>query len=269
MSKRLLIFVAGALLACPAMAAPKGAPAILERNDGRAWRVMLQRIEKGQVVVRLENASGERLFKVEDIKRLQLSHAPLDLKAAQASFDSADYGKTIQLLEPVTAPYRPFVAISNNLEDEFILLLRAYERNGNASQAVDLAQQLSVSPNPKVGDVARVMTALGAIRQNDLVKAEEIRAGLNESPAGLYIQASIERARGEPQKAIQTAIRLIADHGNDMDWMPRTELLCAALYNDMGMEDSAASTARQTAAFYKGTGIGKEAERFLAELSTH
>jgi hypothetical protein len=260
MMKRLSAVCFAAALSLSAAGAPPGAPAVLERNDGRAWRVYLQRIDGEAVVTRLENSSEERLFKMSDVLRLDFTHAPYDSAAVGARFREADYAAVIRTLAPAIAPYRNYAAISNNLEADFCLLMNAYLENGDFGKARELSDRLMTSRNPPVQVSAQVGRTLAALGESDLKTAGAIVPKIQNPAAQLYAQACVERAEKKPRAAIQTAVKLIAGHPNDMDWMPRTELLCAELYSEMGMTNAAAATARQTQKLYAGTNVEKEAQ---------
>ena len=95
----------------------------------------------------------------------------------------------------------------------------------------------------------------------DIATAEKIDLELPSETAKLYLKAAILRAKKQPQAAIKVAVDVIADHGNDLDWMPANELLCAKLYLDMGMTNSAVQTARQVEHLYAGTHISADAKK--------
>lgn len=266
MIKRLLIFCAGALLALSAAGELKGTTAIVERTDGRAWRVALQGVEGDQLIVRLENSSANRSFKLSDIARLEFTSGSYDISDVQSRFNTADYGAVIRTLGPVAALYMNYAFLPNNREADLGLLMKTLYRNGNFEQAAALSVQLAANPNMALQNSAKAYQALALLGAGDRTAAEEIRQKLTDPSAQLYLQACIERAESRPVDAIQTAVKLIAEHGNDMNWMPQTELLCAELYRELGMTNSAAAVARQTCKLYEGTNIGAEAQKLQTEL---
>ena len=138
--------------------------------------------------------------------------------------------------------------------------MNAYYRNGDRAKAYEAALKLKITKDPALKLSALTLQALSSIAAGSLAEAEAVCSEISNPAAKLYLQASLQRARQQPEAAIQTAVELIADHPNDMLWMPLTELLCAELYLDLGMTNSAEATARQTETFYAGTSIGKEAQ---------
>ena len=95
-----------------------------------------------------------------------------------------------------------------------------------------------------------IARALSSMRDREfdaaLVQMEDIA-----SPAAkLFVQASIERAQGFPERAIETVTQAIAQYPNDPDWAAKSELMSAALYVDLGMLDAAEATVRQIQLFH-------------------
>ena len=265
MKRFLVLLIIGSVLA-PAVKAGEEAPAVLERKDGRALRVFLQNCTNGHLIVRLDQASADTQTKLDDVNQLQFSHVKYDEEAVQKNFNQADYASVISVLGPVTTPYRNYVFISNNLETVFCLLMNAHLEKGNFSRARDWADRLLANGNPVVQLAAQTGRALAALGENDLPAAEAMLSKIQQPAAKLYIQACIERSKKQPKAAIQTAVKLIAQYPNDMDWMPQTELLCAELYNEIGLTNSAISTARQTEKLYAGTNIEKEAQALRSRI---
>jgi outer membrane protein assembly factor BamD (BamD/ComL family) len=82
----------------------------------------------------------------------------------------------------------------------------------------------------------------------------------------LYAQACAERRKGNPRAAIALAARAVALHYQDREWQPRTELLCAELYAELGQTNAAAVTARQIQNLYAGTDAAKQADALLSKI---
>lgn len=258
--KSFFMTLAGVLLLISSVRANDQAPAVFERQDGRALRVYLQGRDETAVTVRLDKAAADTRVKTGDIKFFRFSHRPYDPQAVQQLFDQARYSEVVSGLEPVAMPYLDYAGISNNLETAFCLLMRAYYEDGNYVKTRDLATQLIRNPNPDVQLQAFVFQALSALEQGDLLSAESLLSSINSPSAKLYVQARIQNAQKHPKNAIQTVVKLIAEYPNDKDWLPPAELFCAELYHRMGMTNAASVTARQTANLYKGTYIEQEAK---------
>lgn len=264
--KRILSAIAGILLVMPVAQAGEEAPAILGRKDGRELRVFLQKFDPAALIVRLDNAAADSRIGMEDVVWLQFNCPEFDENKVQQQFNNAGYKEVIATLEPCTAPYRGYVSITNNLETMFCLLMNAYLEVGDYAQARDLSTRLMANKNPDVLASAQVGRILAAIGEKDVKTAEGIMEKIQDPAAKLYAQACVARAKNQPKVAIQSAVKLIAEYSNNMDWMPQTELLCAELYNEMGMTNSAVATARQVQKFYAGMNVEKEAQALRSKI---
>ncbi|MDD3276110.1 MAG: hypothetical protein PHP93_03555 [Kiritimatiellales bacterium] len=118
--------------------------------------------------------------------------------------------------------------------------------SATAQQAVPPA---AVKPVP--GDPAEM--ALNSLRAGQIPAAEAQIKDITNPAARRFVQASIEQAKGEPKRAIQTVSDEIVQYPNDPDWTAKSELLSAALYMELGMIDAADVTARQIQMLHEGT----------------
>ena len=82
----------------------------------------------------------------------------------------------------------------------------------------------------------------------------------------LYLQACIERARGNPKAAFLLVNQIISEHANDLRWMPQSELLNVHLYMDTGLTNSAIQTARQVKNIYRNSNIAVDARNLQTYL---
>ena len=100
--------------------------------------------------------------------------------------------------------------------------------------------------------------ALTALKSGDLSKAEGQLSAI-KSPAGkLFVQASLERAKGEQGSAIKTLANLIVNYPNDTEWIAKADYLSAEVYYELGMWEAAGVTARQVKSLYPETDIAKK-----------
>lgn len=263
--KRMVLLLAGVVLSSSVFGESTGVAAILERQNGKAFQLKLTGNTGEFLTARLENAPQDTKYAVDDIKSLQFP-VTVDLFDLDAKFAAANYKDIIEQLEPKLTPCFDYLAFRNNVESAASMLLKAYAWDGEYAKADDLARRLLENKNPAVIKQAQFYQIISYIGLDRLDDAEKLRLELKNPPEKIYLKAYIERAKKQPKEAIQTAIELIADYGNDMDWMPQTEWLCAGLYLDMGMTNSAVSVAHQVSVFYEGMNVGKEAEQLQAEL---
>jgi len=258
--KRIFIFWIGLTLLGSVGVAEEGPLAVLYKKNGQKWRYILLSQNGASLQVRTEKLKEHRTVAVEEIDWLDIQVAKYDEMLLQQRFNEADYAAIVTVLEPIVLPSADFMGIPNNLQDGFNLLMRTYCENGDTAKAREASARLMKSPDPELKCSAQVCRVRSALAENDLQTAEAVLAKISDPAAALYARACVERARQTPEIAIQTAVQLIAEHPNNLDWMPLTELLCAELYLEMGRPDSAEAAARQTQKLYAGTNIEKKAQ---------
>jgi tetratricopeptide (TPR) repeat protein len=168
--------------------------------------------------------------------------------------------------KPSLDDFWPFMAVDNNLQDLFTKLMKAYLRVGNIAKANEAAAILLNNSNPSVQGQAESISLLAALGEGRIDDAQGLLAKVESEPGKLYLGACIKRAQGASFEAIQMLTDLIEKYANDLSWMPQAELLCAHLYMDMNMTNSAMNTARQVMNIYPQSDVGNDAARLHEEL---
>jgi hypothetical protein len=261
--KWIFFFIAGLLLHAEVCA--EELKALMYRTDGRAWRVFLVDAGEDQLTIRLEKGTANTRTPFVDIDRLEIEHPSIDMNQAVQLFNEAKYTQVIDLLEPVVEPAGSYMVVSNNLQEAYLLLTKAYYESGQTSRAAAGAVQMIRSQDSLLKLHGNVLAALCAVSVGEFDVADMLRKKLPD-PAALYVQAVKERAQGDPKAAFRTAVQIIANNPNNMKWLPRTELLCAQLYIDIGLLESADAAARQTQVFYKGMNVAEEAAELRKQV---
>jgi len=95
---------------------------------------------------------------------------------------------------------------------------------------------------------------------------QQLLGQLEDPAAKLYLTALVERSENRSKDAMQTVVELIASYPNNMDWMPQTEYLCAELYLDLNMPESAAEVAHQVYVLYPGSEFKLEAKALSEKI---
>jgi len=271
--KRTFIFLTLWVAASAFVMAGENTPAVLTKTDGNSWKVFLMSTDGTFVETEFQKLRQKKSFTVDEIKGLKFTppgENENELKAldnsAQILFQQADYVQLIDQVEPIVASYGKYMSISNNLQTMYGLLMQSYSRSGQHPQAAAVAKNLMGTQDQLLKLNATVCAALAAADQKEFTAAETFLTQISDPVASLYVQASIQRAQGAFRDAIQTSVKVIADHVDNMDWLPRTEFLCAELYLETGRTNSAVVTARQAAKFYAGTNVGNEADALHSRI---
>jgi outer membrane protein assembly factor BamD (BamD/ComL family) len=111
-----------------------------------------------------------------------------------------------------------------------------------------------------------IVAAFGAIHEGQFQEAELQMAQIPSPAAKLFVQACIQRVKGDLKGALETTGELIARYPNDPDWIAKGELMIAALYMETGMLDAADVTARQIQKIYEGTDLATRATALRSQI---
>lgn len=243
-----------------------GTPAKLEVSNGKVLKVMLQSLEGGTLT--FVPFKSTKVQKGPAAMITGLTFVPkYDEAATEQSFINADYSTVISTLGPVMEPFWQYMPISNNLEQAFGMLVTSHLKTGEFDKVQEAGEILMTSRNKGKVAQGQVFVALAALSTtNGVPVAEKLQKEMSSAAAKLYLQARIERAKGNPREASRIVAEIIASHGNNMQWMPQSELLSAELYLEQGFTNSAAFCARQVQSIYGGSNIAGDAAKLRATL---
>jgi hypothetical protein len=250
-----------------------GTPATLEAANGRKAKVFLQSLEGDNLTFQPFKSPNDMTVPASKITSLEF-YPKYDEAAVNDLFIAGDFAGVLNIMEPVMSDYFQYMAIDNNMRTPFVLMYNCYRFNGNFEMAEKFANKLVDCNDEKLQLKGQAGLALVAIQKGQLGEAEKLKLEVAEKSvaAGLFLEASIERAKGEPKKAIQTVTLMIEEHANDLEWLPASELLSAYCYLDMAgtnsiiTTNSALNTARQVKNMYSGTAVAVDATKLWVSL---
>lgn len=104
------------------------------------------------------------------------------------------------------------------------------------------------------------------LNESQIQAMEQRLTTITDPAAKLFFKANIERAKGQPELALQTLAQLIVHHAHAEKWIARSELMSAELYLELGMLDAADVTARQVQQLYVGMDVKKQADALRSEI---
>lgn len=235
-----------------------GTPAQLEVSNGKSANVFLQRIEGNTLMFQSVGSARNMPAPVGQIASLTF-FPKYDAIGLERSFADADYEEVVLQYGRALAPYWAYMSISNNVQMDLLRLTRSYLKTGELEKVIEAANTLQASRHEPIRLQGQSFALQVALATNDVAAAEAVYASVESEPAKLFLGACIERAKQQPREAIKLLTQLIAEHGNELDWMPAAELLCAELYLDMEYTNSAVATARQVSRIYRGDAVAGEA----------
>lgn len=250
-----------------------GTPAKLEAINGKKINVFLQRLEGEKLTFQPVKSTKDMTVPVSKIKSLQF-YPKYDEEAVNTSFVEGDFPAVLDVLEPLMNDFFEYMAIENNMRESFVLLYNCYRFSGDYDNAEKYAEKLLTLGDEALEMKGKAGLALVAIEKEDFATAEKYQLELAEKSeaAGLFLKACIERAKGDPKRAIQIVTVIIEDHANDMEWLPASELLSAYCYLDLTgtnsiiSTNSAMNTARQVKNIYAGSAVAADAKKLWTSL---
>ena len=185
-----------------------------------------------------------------------------DIAALEQMNRNREYAQAIALLEQALKPYGIYNDIPSNLTPYEGLLMELYFKTGVYDKTLQIADKVAKDVrNPALQRKSKVFQGLALIEANRVGEAEALFAaqGWTEDlpddapPEDLYITAKFMVAKKEYARAIEIAAKVVAFNSQDPEWLRPAELLCAEIYTELGMLDSADEVIRQITLLYKNT----------------
>ncbi len=243
-----------------------GTPARLEAINGKQIKVFLQSLEDGKVTFQPFKSDKSMTVGIDKIRRFEF-YPKYDAEACEAAFNEGDYATVLSVLDPVLESFAQYMPVENNLQPAFVMQMKSRFSQGEFSKVRKSADLLLATRlDPGLALQGQVCKALAALAEGDFSTAGKLHGEIESEAAKRYLQACIQRAQGQAREAMQTVVGIIAEHGNEVEWLGPGELLSAHLYLDLAMTNSALNTARQVKSIYAGTHIAADAGKLYTEL---
>lgn len=269
MRKSGFIFFIACVLLGGSAAAAKPLPAELIMPGGRSW--------KGQVVGLdgdwLEFATGSSAQPIrvgaDTIQELSFK-VDLDTSEMELINRNRQYPQLIAMLETALEPYEPYRDIPSNLAPFNAMLMELYYQTGDYAQSLEYASRISEDGrDPDIQRKSVVFKGMCLIETERLSEAEELFAQHgwtrdlpDDAPAeDLYITAKFLFAKKDYAAAMETVAKVIAFNSQNLEWIRPAELLCAEIYLEMGLLDSAEEVIREMSLMYKGSFEAEQAQK--------
>jgi hypothetical protein len=186
-------------------------------------------------------------------------------------FDDGQYSLANEKLDALLAPYEEYASLPSNLRPAFLQWMIVSYWAGHTDRVLQLAEALANDETPEVQTPVRFYSGLARFENGDIQGMDTFLkspAGAEiyppKSAARLYMEARILQNQGHYISAIRTAALLLALHSRDADWMPKAELLCAEIYFQLDMPESARSALDDIKEFYSNPEIQQQAAAIAA-----
>ena len=188
-----------------------------------------------------------------------------------------EYERIISALDRAMAPFSEYSDIPSNLSRYNALLMELYYKTKNYDKTLEFADRLAADDrDPELQEKSRIYQALALIDAERPEDAEKLltKYGWDKdlsndaAPEKLYITAKLLTLKKQYADAMELVAQVIAFNSQDPNWMQPAELLCAEIYMELGMYDSAEEVIRQISLLYKNTNEDDLAQQLKIQIET-
>ncbi|MCF7848385.1 MAG: hypothetical protein K9M45_06000 [Kiritimatiellales bacterium] len=261
MSKYAAIFISSIIFSASGLVADQPLKAELVLPGDRTWKGELVSREGGMLNFKKEGAESAVQIGADTVIEINFDIG-LDRENLKKLLGDREYKTIIGILENALTPYTGYDDIPNNLTFYNHTLMTLSFWSGDYEKTLQLCDAIRADDrDPKIQVSRRIFESLSLIETGQTEKAEAMlnRLGWDKELADnagaekLYISARLYRLKKEYKKAIETVAKVVAFYPDETDWLPAAELLCAELYAEMGMYDSAKEVIRHIQILHKNT----------------
>ena len=231
-------------------------------SGGRAWKGQL--IKRDGDWVEFSTGVSARPIRLgaSTIERINYN-VKINLEQLLQLKEDREFNRLISNLNQVLAPFKSYQDIPSNLTRYRALLMELYFLTEEYDQALAYATQLVSDGGDDVALVENAQTfqALSLIESGRSDEAEVLMDQLgwlgelreDSNPKQLYLGAKLMSVKEKYNQAMELIAYVIAFNSQDTEWMQPAELLCAEIYMELGMLDSAEEVIRQISLLYPNT----------------
>lgn len=200
----------------------------------------------------------------------------LDKHMVDDLYEKRLYDELIPMLVSAIQPFEEYNDLPSNLAESEGMLMELFYKTGDYEKALKYAAMLSSdNRDPDLQRKSLIYQGLSLIEEDRFDEAEQLfsKQGWTEqlsddAPAeDLYITAKFLAMKGEYSKAIEVAAKVVVFDSQDPDWMRPAELLCAEMYTELGMLDSADEVIREITLLYKNTDEADQAQKLKERVA--
>jgi len=245
------------LLAGLAKAEPINAE--LKMGAKRSWKGQIISRDGDWVEFKATGTPKPVRFPAEKITEL-VFEVSLNTDKISQKMKNREYNGIIILLDKAIKPFAEYSDVPSNLTKYNVLLMELYYRTRQYDKSLAISSKIvGDDRNPALQKKSRMYQVLALLDSGKVDEAETLVAQYgwdqkdseDTSPEKLYICAKLLASKKEFSEAMQCVAKVIAFNSQDPNWMQPAELLCAEIYTELGLYDSAEEVCSQIELFYK------------------
>ena len=247
-------------ISCYTYGAPLNAELVM--SGGRAWKGQLLKRDGDWVEFRSGVSARPIRLGASTIEKVNFD-IKLDIDRLLKLREDRKFDILISNLKKTLTPFDDYKDIPSNLTRYRSLLMELYFLTSEYKQALIYAEQILADEFNDVDIIENAQTyqALAFIESGQFQKAEDMMNklgwldNLNEdsNPKQLFIGAKLMKVKEQYSNAMELISYVIAFNSQNTEWMQPAELLCAQIYIELGMLDSAEEVIRQISLLYPNT----------------
>ncbi len=245
-------------------------------SGGRTWNVdILKRVKTDQKDTLQLSINGRVAgIPTSSIKKITYS-LELDMDKLLNLKEEREYDLIIDKLNQTLKSYESYMDIPSNLTRYQALLMELYFLTDNFERTIELAKKIqSQSSDALLISSSEIFHARSLIKLGFANEAESLLKNngwfenINEEaePEKLFILAELMRLKSDYNRAIELVSYIIAFNSQDPEWTQPAELLCAELYTELKMYDSAEEVINQILLLYPNSLESEKAEELTIKL---
>ena len=245
-------------------------------SGGRAWDVEIIKRVKTDQKDSLQLSINGRVagIPISSVQKINYD-INVDIDELMNLKEEREYTLIIDRLKQSLKPYEPYMDILSNLTPYQALLMEMYFLVEDYNKTIDLAQKIqSQSTDKNLISSSEIYLVRSLIKSNLADQAETLlrnngwfeNINENSKPEELFILAELMKLKSNYNRAIELVSYIIAFNSQDPEWTQPAELLCAELYTELEMYDSAEEVIDQILLLYPDSLESEKAEQLSLKL---
>jgi tetratricopeptide (TPR) repeat protein len=245
-------------------------------SGGRAWDVEIIKRVKTDQKDSLQLSINGRVagIPISSVQKINYD-INVDIDELMNLKEEREYTLIIDRLKQSLKPYEPYMDILSNLTPYQALLMEMYFLVEDYNKTIDLAQKIqSQSTDENLISSSEIYLVRSLIKSNLADQAETLlrnngwfeNINENSKPEELFILAELMKLKSNYNRAIELVSYIIAFNSQDPEWTQPAELLCAELYTELEMYDSAEEVIDQILLLYPDSLESEKAEQLSLKL---